>query len=229
MIVPYSGTEYAAKEYTIDYIQDRKDCPFDDPFQPAYFFARHVWAAIAETIVSARLVMNWLRKAGRAVSRKGAPVIWTTPTGLPVKQDYRDTELYQVKIRLGPGIRFKPALRREIVTLDHRSMEQGIAPNFVHSLDASCLMLTVNRAVEEGIQNFAMVHDSYGVLAADMEQLYTGLRQAFVDIYQNDVMGDFLKSATSCLSDKELEAIPAQPKKGTFQLELVKQSKYFFA
>jgi DNA-directed RNA polymerase len=113
--------------------------------------------------------------------------------------------------------------------MDHRAMEQGIAPNFVHSLDASCLMLTVNRAVDEGVQNFAMVHDSYGVLAADMEQLYVGLRQAFVDIYQNDVMTDFFKSATSCLSDKELEEIPAQPAKGTFQLELVKQSKYFFA
>ena len=90
-------------------------------------------------------------------------------------------------------------------------------------------MLTVNRAVDEGIQNFAMVHDSYGVLAADMDQLYVGLRQAFVDIYQNDVMTDFFKSATSCLSDNELEAMPAQPKKGTFKLELVKESKYFFA
>lgn len=229
MIVPYSGTEYAANEYTVDYIKEAKDCPFDDPFQPAYFFSRHVWAAIAETIVSAKLVMNWLRKSGRAVSRKGAPVIWTTPTGLPVKQDYRDLTLYQVNTKIGRGIRFSPALVEETGTLDHRAMEQGIAPNFVHSLDAACLMLTVNRAVEEGIQNFAMVHDSYGVLAADMEQLYVGLRQAFVDIYQNDVMTDFYKSATSCLSEKELEAIPAQPKKGTFQLELVKQSKYFFA
>lgn len=229
MIVPYSGTEYAAKEYTIDYIQDRKDCPFDDPFQPAYFFARHVWAAIAETIVSARLVMNWLRKAGRAVSHKGAPVIWTTPTGLPVKQDYRDMEQYQVHTHIGTGVQYWPVLVRETRRMNHRSMEQGIAPNFVHSLDASCLMLTVNRAVDEGIQNFAMVHDSYGVLAADMEQLYVGLRQAFVDIYQNDVMTDFFKSATSCLSDKELEAIPAQPPKGKFQLELVKESKYFFA
>jgi DNA-directed RNA polymerase len=229
MIVPYSGTEYAAKEYTIDYIQDRKDCPFDDPFRPAYFFACHVWAAIAETIVSARQVMNWLRKAGRAVSHKGAPLIWTTPAGLPVKQDYRDTELYRVRTKIGNGVTFKPSLLKETGTLDHRSMEQGIAPNFVHSLDASCLMLTVNRAVDEGIQNFAMVHDSYGVLAADMDQLYVGLRQAFVDIYQNDVMTDFFKSATSCLSDKELEAIPAQPKKGKFKLELVKESKYFFA
>ena len=229
MIVPYSGTEYAAKEYTIDYIQDRKDCPFADPFQPAYFFARHVWAAIAETIVSARQVMNWLRKTGRAVSHKGAPLIWTTPTGFPVKQDYRSMVQYQIYTHIGRGILFKPALVKETRQMDHRSMEQGISPNFVHSLDASCLMLTVNMAVEEGIQNFAMVHDSYGVLAADMDQLYVGLRQAFVDIYQNDVMTDFFRSATSCLSEKELESIPAQPPKGTFQLELVKQSQYFFA
>lgn len=229
MIVPYSGTEYAAKEYTLEYIQDRKDCPFEEPFQPAYFFARHVWAAIAETIVSAKLVMNWLRKTGRAVSHKGAPVIWTTPVGFPVKQDYRDFDQHRVHTHLGQSIRYQPTLVRETRRMDHQGMEQGISPNVVHSLDASCLMQTVNWLVDAGIYNFAMVHDAYGTLAADMEQLGVGLRQAFVDTYQNDVMTNFFKEATSVLSDKELEAIPKQPIKGTFQLESVKQSKYFFA
>jgi Autographiviridae RNA polymerase len=113
--------------------------------------------------------------------------------------------------------------------LNARKSVQGISPNFVHSLDAACLMLTVNRSVDEGIEDFAMVHDSYGVLAGNMETLYMGLRQAFVDIYQHDVMQTFLQSSTVGLEEKELLKLPVTPAKGSFVLESVKESKYFFA
>lgn len=229
MIVPYSGTEFSAKEYAVDYIQERKDCPFDDPYQPAYFFTRYVWKAISHEIVSAKQAMDWLRKIGKAVASTETPLTWTTPVGFPVRQAYLNMEQYQVKTRLGGGITYKPALLRETDELDRRAMEQGISPNFVHSLDAACLMLTVNRSVDEGIQNFAMVHDSYGVLAADMDMLYVGLRQAFVDIYQTDVMEAFVQQATAGFTDEQKAELPTRPPKGSFQLEAVKESKYFFA
>jgi DNA-directed RNA polymerase len=91
-------------------------------------------------------------------------------------------------------------------------------------------MLTVCRALDEGIEDFAMVHDSYGVLAGRMDTLHMGLRQAFVDIYQNDVMGDFLKEAAKGLKPEAIQRLrEAMPKKGSFELESVKDSKYFFA
>jgi len=56
------------------------------------------------------------------------------------------------------------------------------------------------------------------------------LRQAFVDIYQNDVMLDFVKEATKGLQEEtRKKLIEAMPKKGTFELESVKDSAYFFA
>lgn len=231
MIVPYAGTQFAAREYTLDYVQSRANCPFEGDARKAAanFFAQHVWAAIAETVVSAREVMNWLRAVAKVASRAQRSIRWYTPVGFPVEQAYREAEQFQVDTRVGDSIRYMPALRRETLTFDHRRAEQGISPNFIHSLDAACLMLTVVRAQEEGITSFAMVHDSYGVVAADMDTLYHGLRQAFVDIYQTDVMQEFYLSATAGLRAEDLAKIPAAPKKGTFQLELVKESPYFFA
>lgn len=229
MIVPYSGTEFAAKEYTVNYIEDRKDCPFDDPYQPAYFFTRYVWKAISHEITSAKQAMDWLRIIGKVVATSGQSLTWTTPVGFPVRQSYVNLERYRVKTHLGNQIVCRPALLRPTTEMDHRAMEQGISPNFVHSLDAACLMLTVNRSVDEGVHNFAMVHDSYGVLAADMDTLYVGLRQAFVDIYQTDVMEAFVNEATKSLAPEQREKIPPAPMKGSFQLEAVKDSKYFFA
>jgi DNA-directed RNA polymerase len=233
MIVPYSGTLFSAKDYTLDHIQERNEkgdpCPWEDRFKPAMYFAKHVWEAISETVVSAKQAMQWLRTVAKVTTKAGASLDWVTPAGFPVKQDYRDWESYCIQTRLGGKIRYQPRLQRETQAFDQLAQEQGISPNFVHSLDAACLMLTVCRCLDEGIEDFAMVHDSYGVLAGDMDVMYVALRDCFVDIYQNDVLADFHRTATSSLKQEDLDKIPPQPPRGGFQLEAVKESKYFFA
>jgi hypothetical protein len=46
---------------------------------------------------------------------------------------------------------------------DRVKQANAVAPNFVHSLDAAALMMTVALASREGVDNFGMVHDSYAV------------------------------------------------------------------
>lgn len=235
MILPYSGTQHAATEYIREYVKERMaaenpGAQFEDEFQAAVFFAKHVWATIGETIQSAGTVMKWLKEIAKAVTKAKHPIRWTTPMGFPVEQDKREEDQFRLDLSLGKGIRYRPILSKESERFDRKAQAQGISPNFVHSLDAACLMLTINRALDEEITSFAMVHDSYGVHACDMDKLYVGLRQAFVDIYQGDVMGDFVRQATEGLPEEVRNAlIAAQPPKGTFVLESVKESKYFFA
>jgi DNA-directed RNA polymerase len=231
MILPYSGTLHAAKKYIRAYVKDRDEaCPWEDDFAATMFFAKHVWKTIEETVTSAGACMKWFRMVAKAVTEAGKPLQWTTPLNFLVEQDNRDLDQYRINTMLGRGIRYQPVLVVESERLDKDAQMLGISPNKVHSLDAACLMLTVNRALDEGIEDFAMVHDSYGVLAGKMDTLYMGLRQAFVDIYQNDVMGDFLKSTTAGLPEEVVTKLrAAMPKKGTFELESVKDSKYFFA
>lgn len=235
MILPYSGTQHAATEYIREYVKERMEAEnpgaqFEDEFRATAFFAKHVWVTIGETIQSAGTVMKWLKEIAKAVTKAKQPIRWTTPLGFPVEQDKREEDQFRLDLSLGKGIRYRPILSKESERFDRKAQAQGISPNFVHSLDAVCLMLTINRALDEGITSFAMVHDSYGVHACDMDKLYVGLRQAFVDIYQGDVMGDFVRQATEGLPEEVRNAlIAAKPPKGTFVLESVKESRYFFA
>ena len=230
MILPYSGTRHASKDYVLEYMQKREDCPFEHRFKAATFFSTHVWTTIEETIASAGIAMKWLRQVAKEVTAAEKTLKWATPLNFLVEQDNRDPDQYRIDLKLGTRIRYSPLMEKASERLDKDAQMLGVSPNFVHSLDAACLMLTVNRAVDEGIHDFAMVHDSYGVLAGKMDTLYMGLRQAFVDIYQTDVMGDFLKTTTAGLPEEVYQKLKdAMPKKGTFQIELVKDSKYFFA
>lgn len=45
--------------------------------------------------------------------------------------------------------------------IDSRSQANGVAPNFVHSLDAAHLQAVAKRCREEGIMHLAMIHDSF--------------------------------------------------------------------
>jgi DNA-directed RNA polymerase len=108
-------------------------------------------------------------------------------------------------------------------------MQSGIAPNFVHSLDAAHCMKTVNKCQEFGVQNFSMVHDSYGTLAADVGKLAYYLRETFIEQYSVDVLQAFHDEVVQQLPPELAAELPPLPKKGGLDLPQVRQSRYFFA
>lgn len=87
-------------------------------------------------------------------------------------------------------------------------------------------MLTVNRLHEEHLKHFAMIHDSYGVHASDVDQMNRVLREEFVRIYSEQVMARFLREQRTANADIEL---PEAPLQGDLDITAVLHSDYFFA
>ena len=88
------------------------------------------------------------------------------------------------------------------------------------------MMLTIDLALLNGLTQFAMIHDSYGTVAADMDMLAACLREAFVDMYeQHNVLEEFLKGLPPEVQAK----CPPLPAMGTLDLAAVRQSEFFFA
>ena len=124
----------------------------------------------------------------------------------------------------------KLTMKQEIDKLDRRRQSQGIAPNFVHSCDAAHMMLTVVRAKQTGIANFAMIHDSFGTTAGDVEDLYHVVRESFVEMYSEiDVIESFRDEMIQQLSDENIEKMQELPTRGTLDLSKVCESRYCFA
>ena len=88
------------------------------------------------------------------------------------------------------------------------------------------MMLTVNRLYAEGLRHFAMVHDSYGVHACDVDLLHRVLREEFVRIYSEPVLQNFLNEQRAAYPFIEL---PDLPQTGNLDIRQVLESAYFFA
>ena len=168
--------------------------------------------------------MNWIRDVSSELSKKGYPVIWKTPTGLYIYQHYKAFKWRRIETTID-GKLLKPVIYEEDgKKIDVLRSVNGSAPNFVHSLDASALTLTVHLCNKEEINSYAMIHDSYGTHAHNTPKMAKLLREAFVDIYKNnDVLDDFYKAALEVLDE-----VPEPPKMGNLNIHEVLRSPYFF-
>lgn len=198
----------------------------DNANQYAGYMAKLIWDAVQTTVIKAVQGMEWLQKVARMVTKNGEVIQWTTPMGFIVQQPYM---VYQVKTF---KMRFLHIIKRfydaEMTgTVDRRKQSQAIAPNFIHSMDASHLQLTVNRAVEAKISNFAMIHDSYGTSLAKAGLLFRLIRGCFIEMYlTHDVLTAFERDISPFIMDKQ--KLPPQPTKGTFDIDQIKESLYAF-
>ncbi|KAF1854243.1 hypothetical protein Lal_00015318 [Lupinus albus] len=112
-------------------------------------------------------------------------VVWTTPLRMPVVQPYRKAITREIRTCL-QSISYPTQGQTEPV--DRRKQLQGFPPNFIHSLDASHMLLSALKCDELGLK-FAAVHDSFWTHAADVDILSGVLRDAFIRIHEEDVVG----------------------------------------
>jgi len=224
MTLPYGVTQSGMRAQVLE---ELKGVGLDD-WELASYLSKLLWECIGEVVIAARAAMDWLRDASRVASSADLPVGWTTPAGFPVLQDYRATDGIEIRPHVA-GKRLKLTVAVEGLKLNRRRQTLGISPNFIHSCDASHMMLTTNLATANGITAFAMIHDSFGTHAGNTSILAAALRQAFVDQYQLDVLADFKQQLEEQLPPEVAEQLPPLPPTGDLDLNLVLESRYFFA
>jgi len=235
MIVPYSGTFKAAMNYVWDYYRDLDvEHPFPEremveKFSP--FVAKHVWSAIASTVIAATEAMEWITKTCRVVvlNDRETPIEWETPDGFICKQATYDFSPVTVKTTLDGQKVIYTQLFRETKKLDTRQMAQSLSPNFIHSLDATHLRMSILRGLDIGITNYAMIHDSFGVHASEMPRFVEEcIKPAFIEMYEaGDTLAKFRKELLVNMEDTS--DIPELPAMGALDIHEVQRSEFFFS
>lgn len=211
--------------------------PFGD-YRSQEVAARHLakftYAAVQKVISSVAQGMEFLQSYAHALASEGKSVRWKTPSGFVAVQRYTKPDLKRVKIFLYD--REAKLRKMSRVTLnsdgpkyDTRKAKAGIAPNFVHSLDSAHMHLAICTALDNGIEDFFMIHDSFGTTAADTWVFYHCIRRSIVDMYEDTcVLTAFEKDCRQRLSDPDMDLAPVPPK-GDLDVTAVLDSEYCFS
>ena len=236
MTLCYSATKYGMKGQIENALGDLDEKgpylpPEIDRHHASLYAAELVLEALEDTVVAARRAMAWLKGVAEVMVEARLPIRWTSPIGLPVLQDYRQQRGQMIDVYIG-GKRTQLTLQHPTDKLSAREQASGIAPNFVHSLDAAHLLKTVNGCTVTGLRHFAVIHDSFAVHACDTGTLNTVLRWAFVEQYREPVLEKFREEIVAQLEtvDPELvQKLPPLPAAGNLDLDGVLESEFFFA
>lgn len=112
-------------------------------------------------------------------------LVWTTPLRMPVVQPYRKSSTRTIPTCLQDLVLTVPDRSDPV---NRRKQLQAFPPNFIHSLDASHMLLSALECDEKGL-TFAAVHDSFWTHAADVDVMNGVIRDAFIRIHSEDVIG----------------------------------------
>jgi DNA-directed RNA polymerase len=225
MATPYGVTQYGiAKALRLEGFAEG----LEDPGEGSKYLAKKLDKdAIPAVVEKAIEIKKWLQDEvvgvlGHKKYNRGC--FWRTPTDLRIVQEYREPK--KTEVRIGKrGRRFTIYREDPKGKVNVKKQKQQIVANFVHSMDAAHMMLTVNELHKKGLQSFAMIHDSYGVHACDVTLMRRILREQFVRIYKQPILKRFFKELCKANPNIKLEYPPSQ---GKLKIEKVLKSKYFF-
>ena len=156
-----------------------------------------------EVVTSAKTAMDWL-KAVAALPNIINYYGWISPIGFHVNHMYYETKRKKVRVTPLGGTEIEMSYRERKLHVSYEKMKDALPPNFVHSLDASHLMMTVLKCKKAGIDSFGMVHDSYASHAANIPLMLKLLKEAFVELHKRDVLAEFREQIASGIDAVEL-------------------------
>lgn len=195
----YGVTKYGATDQVYSQLEKIPNLDPKKRMKHAAYIVQKIFIARERLFSGATKLQHWLEVCTERICRSFrwdlnrrdpdthiTSMIWTTPLGLPVVQPYRNARLINVSTKLQHVALINPY---EVAPIDTFRQKNGIAPNFIHSLDSTHLFMTAIRAPRS--MTFAAVHDSYWTHACDVDKLAQILRQSFVQLYHTrDVIQD---------------------------------------
>jgi DNA-directed RNA polymerase len=233
MTLPYGSTFLSNLDFVRDAARERfklEGIPSwltgDNEREAFIALARFTWNAMQHGVRRPIEGMAYVKQCIRA-SKAAAPgrqPHWVSPCGFPVVPPHHQKS---------GQLQVKTAINGQALSLNYRNatakpnwgaIETGAAPNFVHSLDASHLLMSLKRAHDEGITQLAAVHDAFGTTPTKTARFAQILREEFAKLYQDDPF-ECLRGPLRDLGAR----LPDPPDRGTLDPAGIARATYLFA
>lgn len=216
MTLPYGARQVSCRAYVLEYAQENwSKFKLDESHQweMAAFLTPILWESIGEVVIAARAGMSWIQK-----NLPDGFIKWLSPVNFPVYQYYKDIEMQPVRTKLNGGMRlYYCDLNKDAEPAKSRQ-RSGVAPNFIHSIDCSHMVMTINMS---DFPAYAMIHDDYGTHAGNTEELFRTIRKSFHKLYtEHDPLLEWAEQQGLDTSK--------MPSKGNYNIDEIFNAEYFF-
>lgn len=216
MTVPYGAKQSSTRTYIYEYANDNWplfELDESHKWEFANYLTPVLWESISEVVIAARAGMDWLQKC-----KITDYVKWLTPIYFPVYQYYKEVDSILVETNLSGRIRLTINDLNKEGSPKKAAQKAGVAPNFVHSIDSTHMVMTINMVDQIDL---AMIHDDYGTHAGNTQHLFDTIRQSFHKLYtEHNPLEEWAVQVNADISKI--------PKYGSYDIEDILNADYFF-
>ncbi|XP_014613955.1 PREDICTED: DNA-directed RNA polymerase, mitochondrial isoform X2 [Polistes canadensis] len=230
MTTVYGVTKYGARLQIMKQMKDLENFPMEHCWEASTYLTYKTFDSLRTMFESARTIQDWFTNCAYIISTIfDEPIEWKTPLGFQVLQPY---------------VKFKSNNQNlPVLKIDTLKQRNSFPPNFIHSLDSSHMMLTSLFCERAGI-TFMSVHDCFWTHPCTIDIMNKICREQFVALHSEPILDDlskyiyekYLRDSDTLLktfTTKEIEYLThtfnSVPEKGSFNLNNVLKSVYFFS
>ncbi|XP_043484599.1 DNA-directed RNA polymerase, mitochondrial [Leptopilina heterotoma] len=229
MTTVYGVTRFGAKSQIMKQLKDLENFPQNEIRAASSYLVEQSFRSLRTMFTSAREIQDWFTECAKVIcTLRKTHVEWETPLGLPIVQPY-----YK-RIATNPK------------NTNMLKQKNAFPPNFIHSLDSTHMMLTSLHSEQAGI-TFMSVHDCFWTHPSTVTKMNTICRKQFIALHSEPILenlSQFLlnkfqfseEEINECKSVKNAEIcrnfnkiLSQVPKKGTYDINNIKFSTYFFS
>jgi len=193
-----------------------------NPNDNARYMRTVVYEIIGEVVVSARRYMIWLQQVAILASQKGLAIRWSHPEDFLVIQEYLESRRTCIRSVFQNVYLREHYKKASLNTIKQRN---GLAPNYIHRLDAAHLMNTAVSAQKRfGIVDILAAHDCYSVHAGDIKNLRLVIPDEFILLHEQNPIDRFKEQ----VEEQSGLSLPPPPERGSLDLSVIRKSPYFF-
>lgn len=186
MTTVYGVTPYGARLQIAKQLKAYDDFPQEHLWQASGYLTSKTFESLREMFSSAKEIQDWFTECAKLISTvKSRNVEWVTPLGLPVVQPYHREEprsFISKKAKVGDTVHFDHLSVPNVI-----KQKNAFAPNFVHSLDSSHMMLTSLFCEKAGL-TFISVHDCFWTHACTVPEMNKICREQFVALHSQPIL-----------------------------------------
>ncbi|KAF2353919.1 DNA-directed RNA polymerase phage-type [Trinorchestia longiramus] len=247
MTTVYGVTRYGAILQIEKRLKELENFPASETRMAAAYLSCATFQSLEMMFEATKKIQDWFTECASLISKVcGECVEWVTPLGLPISQPYYKQCSYINACKNSHNFRRLPSSFLDSAVIPNAMKQRNaFPPNFIHSLDASHMMLTALYCHRNNL-TFASVHDCYWTHACSVDTMSKICRDQFVALHSQPILTDLSKficerygfkyaqfthdgSASDAALLRLNETLKAVPKLGDFDIELVKQSTFFFS
>lgn len=227
MLTPYGGSY----QTMLQHVQEKMIKKGSNMIPADYSILTHALIeGMAVALPGFSALNQWFKDLGRARIAAGHnQIIWTTPAGSEVKQEYFELEEDSVKTFSYGEVKYNRYLathKKSARTLKERKMMTALAANTVHSLDASIIQIALSNYSGE---SFTAVHDCVYAPSGAIRPLTKLIRDAFYNVVSGDFLHQMLVVNELAENDQLVSQLKTMTHEDNGLLESIKDSQYLFS